>query len=222
MSNWVVCCDFDGTICIPDAVEYLLQEFADPRWRELDTLVWSGGITEREAMRQQVALIRAAWPVASESLLRGVAIRDGFAEFVARCKDVALPMVILSSGLRILIEQLLDHAGVRGVEVRAHECEPAATGWRLEPYPGPRLKDNCSHCKCVDVLSYKERGTSVIYIGDGYTDLCPSAHADLLFATGVLAAQCARDQRPYIPFESFREIEHVLNSHPAFHPISQP
>ncbi|MBI5059634.1 MtnX-like HAD-IB family phosphatase [candidate division KSB1 bacterium] len=217
MNDWVVCCDFDGTISIPDAVEYLLAEYADPYWKELDDRVWRGDLTERAAMMEQVSLIRASWTTARESLLRGVMIRDGFAEFVNRCRAHDLPIVILSSGLRILIEALLEKAGVHDVEIRAHEVEPLATGWRMQPYPGPRMKECCSHCKCVDVLGFKGRGKSVIYIGDGYTDLCPSAHADLLFATGTLARECERLGRPFHPFETFHAVEQALAAHPAFH-----
>ena len=218
MNGWVVCCDFDGTISIPDAVEHLLREFADPHWRTLDDSVWRGELTERQAMMEQVGLIKVDWPTARESLLRGVRIRDGFVEFTRFCAQRQLPVVILSSGLRILIDALLDGVGVHGLDVRAHEVDPLLTGWRLEPYPGPRLKENCSHCKCVDVLGFKAAGRSVIYIGDGYTDLCPSAHADLLFATGSLARECARAGRAFIPFESFHDIERSLSSHLALHP----
>jgi 2-hydroxy-3-keto-5-methylthiopentenyl-1-phosphate phosphatase len=50
----------------------------------------------------------------------------------------------------------------------------------------------------------------VIYIGDGYTDLCPVQHADLVFATGRLAQECADRKRPFISFQTFFDIEHEL------------
>ena len=53
MTDWIVCSDFDGTICIPDSSEHLLRLFAPPEWKLLDEAVWAGRMTEREAFQQQ-------------------------------------------------------------------------------------------------------------------------------------------------------------------------
>jgi 2-hydroxy-3-keto-5-methylthiopentenyl-1-phosphate phosphatase len=95
------------------------------------------------------------------------------------------------------------------VPVLAHHAEISGDRWRVKLIEIPRLAEHCSHCKCVTVLAQKKAGR-VVYIGDGYTDLCPVQHADAVFATGRLAQECADRKRPFIPFQTFSDIEHEL------------
>jgi len=205
-----VCCDFDGTVCIPDSCDFLLEKFASPEWKELDDAVWRGEITEREAFPKQIELLRVTWEEARAALREGVRIREGFSPFVVWCRAHEVPIQILSSGLRELIEELLDVAGVKDLPVYAHSAAIDGTRWRVVPYAGERLAEHCSHCKCVHVLREKKAGRRVIYIGDGYTDLCPAQHADVLFATGTLAEHCAATNKPFIPFSTFHDIQREL------------
>lgn len=212
MKNCVVCCDFDGTICIPDSVEFLLEKYAPPKWKDLDKLVWQGRMSERAAMTEQVSMITAGWEAARDALIRGVRVREGFAEFVEFCDDRGILISILSSGLRPLIAALLEAYSIRGLDIRAHDVRMLPASWEMVPYPGERLSESCSHCKCVDIESFKRAGNFVIYVGDGYTDICPSAHADLLFATDALATECNHVSRPFCFFETFHDIQLELVS----------
>ncbi len=212
MTSYSVCCDFDGTICIPDACDFLLARFAPPEWKALDEAVWRGEITEREAFPRQIELLQVTWEVARRELLSGVIIREGFAEFVAFCRKHGLPLMILSGGLRPLIEELLQHAGVPDVPIISHAAEIVGNRWKAILWSGKRYAEHCSHCKCSYVLAQREARRKVIYIGDGYTDLCPAQHADILFATGNLARECAKSGRPFIPYETFSDIERKLES----------
>ncbi len=46
----------------------------------------------------------------------------------------------------------------------------------------------------------------VVYIGDGYSDTCPAAKADLVFAKDVLYEYCREQGIPAVPFNSFQDI----------------
>jgi 2-hydroxy-3-keto-5-methylthiopentenyl-1-phosphate phosphatase len=220
MSGFSICCDFDGTICLPDSCECLLQRFAPPEWKDLDDAVWRREITEREAFPKQIELLRVTWDEARRALREGVRVREGFAHFVEFCRERRLPLVILSSGLRELIGEVLSRIGVTGIPVHAHGVEITNDRWHVIPWTGRRLAEHCSHCKCGYVVGEKERGRKVIYIGDGYTDLCPSPYADLLFATGRLAQECRAAGRPFIFFETFDEVERELDR--RIHPEQDP
>jgi 2-hydroxy-3-keto-5-methylthiopentenyl-1-phosphate phosphatase len=210
VTNWVIFCDFDGTICIPDSCDFLLSRFADDRWKALDVAVWRGDITEREAFIEQISLLRVSWPDAELSLLNGIKIREGFAAFVKFCRAHNFPLAILSSGLCELIDVLLKMVGVDDLPVFAHRAEIRGDHWRVIPFDGPRLEEHCSHCKCAHLEAARAAGKKIIYIGDGYTDLCPAPRADVLFATGKLAMALQRDNQPFIPFAAFSDIEHEL------------
>ncbi|MFZ5432540.1 MAG: MtnX-like HAD-IB family phosphatase [Calditrichota bacterium] len=211
MSGWTICCDFDGTICIPDSSEFLLEKFALPGWKELDDAVWRGEVTEREMFTRQIELLRVTWTEARRALMEGVIIRDGFPRFVKYCREHNVPLTILSSGLRELIDELLTAAGVSGIPVHSHHTKIEGNRWQLVPWEGRRLAEHCSHCKCSFLIEQKEAGHKVIYIGDGYTDLCPIQHADIIFATGRLIDECRAGGRTFFPFETFLEIERKLD-----------
>lgn len=214
-----ICCDFDGTICIPDSSEFLLEKFGLPGWKELDDAVWRGEITEREAFAKQVDLLRVTWEEARAALWEGVRIRDGFTDFVWFCQSRDVPLTILSSGLRELIDELLSMAGVEGIPVHSHRAKIEGDRWTLIPWTGRRLAEHCSHCKCSYVVAEHEAGRKVAYIGDGYTDLCPVERADIVFATGRLAEECGRRGFDYFQFESFYDIERKLEE--ILHSIEQ-
>jgi 2-hydroxy-3-keto-5-methylthiopentenyl-1-phosphate phosphatase len=209
MSRVSVCCDFDGTVCIPDSCDFLLEKFAPPEWKTLDDAVWRGEISERDAFQKQIALLRATWEDARAALLKDVRIRDGFPEFVHFCRTRKIPLTILSSGLTELIDELLKCVGVRDVPVLAHRAEISGDRWRVKLIEIPRLAEHCSHCKCVTVLAQKQAGR-VVYIGDGYTDLCPAQHADVLFATGRLVEECTATGRTFTGYQTFFDIERRL------------
>ncbi len=211
MIAWSVCCDFDGTVCIPDSCDFLLQRFATPEWKDLDAAVWAGEITERDAFPRQMALIDATWEQAVAALVAGVRIRGGFVEFAEYCRRREIPLAILSSGLEELIRELLRRAGAPDVAVKAHTVAIDGRHWRVVLRDGARLAEHCSHCKCVHLEAERAAGRKIIYIGDGYTDLCPVERADLVFATGTLARICAERGRAFFPFETFIEIERRLD-----------
>jgi 2-hydroxy-3-keto-5-methylthiopentenyl-1-phosphate phosphatase len=211
MSRLAVCTDFDGTVCIPDACDYLLERFAAREWKELDDAVWRGDLLERAAFPRQIELLRVSWDEARKALLDGVRIREGFPEFVEFCRVQQIPLTVLSSGLRELIVALLESVGVRDVSVIAHTTEIVGDRWRVIPWTGNRLAEHCSHCKCADLLTLTDAGYDVVYIGDGYTDLCPAERATTLFATGNLARSCTESHRPFIPFDTFHDIRRHLS-----------
>ena len=52
----------------------------------------------------------------------------------------------------------------------------------------------------------------VIFIGDGVSDLTASREADILFARAGLRLEefCLENKIPYIPFESFSDIQYEI------------
>lgn len=212
MKNFAIFSDFDGTICLPDSSEYLLSQFGTDRWLELDNDVWQGRLTEREAFPLQLETLNVDWPQARASLLQGVRIREGFSDFVTACRNWGIPLAVLSSGLRNLIDELLASAGVFDLPVFCHNVSIRNGKWRFIPYPGARLEEHCSHCKCVHLEQARAEGKTVIYIGDGYTDICPSRRADIIFATNSLAEKMTAEGRSFIRYHTFRDIEQELDT----------
>lgn len=215
-----MCCDFDGTICFPDSCEHLLDKYGNPAWKEYDAQVWRGELSERAAWEKQIATLNCTWEEARTEIGKGIAIRNGFREFLDYCRKQQLPFIVLSSGLQQIIDELLVKFGFSGLTVYANRAEINGRQWQLVPYPVEPLSDRCSHCKCVHLLRFKAQQRRIIYIGDGMTDVCPAHHADVVFATGQLAAHRRALDLPTVPFDSFTEIVSYLRSH--VEPLNSP
>jgi 2-hydroxy-3-keto-5-methylthiopentenyl-1-phosphate phosphatase len=55
-------------------------------------------------------------------------------------------------------------------------------------------------------LHQRHEGETVVYIGDGISDLCVAKTADLVFARAHLARDLAAAGVPFVPFEDFDEV----------------
>jgi 2-hydroxy-3-keto-5-methylthiopentenyl-1-phosphate phosphatase len=70
----------------------------------------------------------------------------------------------------------------------------------------------CANCKQAHVDSLKEKGYLTVYIGNGYSDRCPSGHADMVFAKDDLLEHCVREKIDCIKFRNFRDVEREMMS----------
>jgi 2-hydroxy-3-keto-5-methylthiopentenyl-1-phosphate phosphatase len=51
--------DFDGTISLEDTTDVILERFADPEWRKVESEWLAGVIGSRECLARQIDLVRA-------------------------------------------------------------------------------------------------------------------------------------------------------------------
>jgi 2-hydroxy-3-keto-5-methylthiopentenyl-1-phosphate phosphatase len=113
--------------------------------------------------------------------------------------------LVLSSGLRELIEPLLAREGV-APRLRANNVDPRPDGWQL-------IWTSDTHCT-VCRQSCK-RGAlpagEVAYVGDGYSDRCAALAADRVFARDSLARYLDEQGVPYEPFEDLRDVAAALS-----------
>jgi 2-hydroxy-3-keto-5-methylthiopentenyl-1-phosphate phosphatase len=50
----------------------------------------------------------------------------------------------------------------------------------------------------------------VVFIGDGLSDICATAHADIIFARGDFLAYCRRENLKAVEYENFFDILNYL------------
>ncbi len=196
--------DFDGTVTRRDTLVHLLDRYVGDRWLEIEDRVDEGSLSEELGLRQEIALLDAPFEKALAMVLAEVPVDPGFARFVEFCEAKNWPLAILSGGLRPLIEAVLENEGLERVPVHANDLAFDEDGrWRVVPAATPRIRALCNHCKSWWVAGAPG---PVIYIGDGTTDRCPGARADLLFAKAGLADWCEREGIAHIRWEHFDEI----------------
>ena len=208
-------CDFDGTIARVDTTDLVLTRLADPTWEDLEERWTRGEITAAECMRGQVALIGGD-DDALNAVLDGVALADGFAEFVAWCQANAVPLTVVSDGVDHFIARILGRHGLEHLPVIANRLVGnAELGRRLEqPWSRAGCAAGSGVCKCQVAVRSDDRANApddlMVFIGDGRSDFCVSGRADLLFARDKLAAYARSRAMPHHEFSDFHTITTTL------------
>lgn len=205
-----VFCDFDGTISIEDATDYVLNRFAEPEWITIEEEWKRGRIGSAECMRRQVALIHATQPELNKAL-DGIEIDPGFSAFNDFCWRRGIPLTVISDGVDYFIERILARYQLEHLPVIANKLAingiNGHTKYSLtSPYSNAACASASGVCKCRAVQSPDTR----IYIGDGRSDFCVSDKPDVIFAKGRLAEYCADQGIDFIPYRQFSDITCAL------------
>lgn len=207
-----VFCDFDGTISTVDTTDRVLSRLAAPAWEELETDWRAGRIDAAVCMKRQVALIEGD-DAALDAVLDAVELAEGFTDFVAWCATHGIPLAVVSDGVDYFIRRILGRHGVGNLPVVSNRLGGGAGARRLSQ---PHRREGCAAgagvCKCEATAKRLGPGLrpSLVYIGDGRSDFCVSARADILFAKDELAAYAAGRGQAHHPFHTFHDVTAVL------------
>jgi 2-hydroxy-3-keto-5-methylthiopentenyl-1-phosphate phosphatase len=209
----LIACDFDGTITQRDTLHLIVERYGTPGvWQAIEPRLRAGDVTLEQAMEEEFSSVRATAEEVRALVLRDAGLRPGFAEFVAWTRRRGHRLVVLSSGFRSVIDALLAHWGIEGLEVESHEACFTTEGCTLVwSDRGERCVHCRRRCKRHD-LQRCMNGDPLVYIGDGVSDRCAARMADLVFARADLARDLAIDGVPFTPFEDFVEVRERLEA----------
>lgn len=203
----VVFADFDGTITTRETFAAVLKGFAPDLARDLVPRM----LALELPLRVGVARILESIPSAAfDDVIRsadGVPLRDGFDALLADLTRREVPFVVLSGGLRAMIERVL---GPRRALVRAvHALDLDTTG----PYfkvIAPDASDDEMVAKAAVMARYAPR--FAVAVGDSVTDIGMAEAADLVFARDRLAEVLTVRGRPFVRYETFHDVRHHLEA----------
>ena len=129
-SEWIVLCDFDGTISVEDITDSLLERFGQPGWQEIEQAWKRGEIGSHDCMAQQVALLDASGEEL-DAHLDGMSIDRAFVHFAAAAREHFSALFVthdLSEAVRVADRLLVLSEGGTGF----------VTERRIEGRPGER------------------------------------------------------------------------------------
>ncbi|WP_371804956.1 HAD-IB family phosphatase [Candidatus Lokiarchaeum ossiferum] len=176
MSDYIILCDFDGTISLQDTCVPILEQFADGDWELYDDLLSKGLIDLHECMRKQFGMIRADIPTILRTL-GSVPIRSGFTEFVSFSLSEGIEFVIVSAGLDFIIKSVLLE---NNLDLPVVSAKVVDERFNLE-FPALHYPDSIDF-KADQVKFYQTQKKKVVFIGDGNSDLQGASQADIVFA----------------------------------------
>ena len=207
--------DFDGTITQEDTNDAMADTFAPKKWREIDDKWNRGEIPTKDAMEQILSMVAATEDELDE-FFTSLPIDSGFKDFVQWAERRGEPIYIISDGIDFSIKRVLKQHGLESIPFFSNkitftedEINVVVTQERIE---------GCTYgtCKCKIMENIKEKypkNRQVVFIGDGYSDACVAPKTDLIFAKGVLAEHCKKDNIDFYSFETFRDILKELDKH---------
>lgn len=202
-----IVCDFDGTITRQDTVDAILEELADPHWRVLERQWLDNEITAATCMRGQVALIDSA-EGRLDAALDQIELDPGFARFLAWGESLGHDIRIVSDGVDYFIDRILRRHGLGHVPVVANRLVRGRPFGLEQPWSQAGCAAGSGVCKCS--AAAPEGPEPLVFIGDGRSDFCLAAKADLLFAKDALADYAADRGQPFHPFRTFDDITATL------------
>lgn len=206
-----VFCDFDGTIALKDVGYHMLSHFSTVGNDDLAELWNSRKIGARECLKIEASRINAS----REDMLAFVdrfELDPEFKDFVRLASEHAAPPIALSDGLDFYIDHLLQKHGLGHLERYANRAVFAGRSMTVE-FPYDNGCGVCGSCKAQRILEIKKRDNitgQIVFIGDGYSDICAIAETDILFAKSDLRRYCESKNIPHRPFETFADVSKSL------------
>ena len=205
--------DFDGTITEEDVSFLLLDTYVGTHWRDSLREYMEGRIPVGTFNKRVFGMMKADRQTMTDLVLTSdrVKIRPGFRELVGYCEQHDYKVSIVSNGLTFYIKAILENMGINGVDIYAARNQFSPNGMKVA-YIGPDGSEKEAGFKEAYTVFLKERGYSVIYVGNGISDIYPSREAVKVFATGDLLDLCRQEDLDCTPFRDFYDVIRGLES----------
>lgn len=210
--------DFDGTITIKDTLDHIFPKLGGAASVALDERWARGEIGSRECLTLQMPILEGGWP-AIEKELQEVKLDPTFLPFAHWLKEMAVPLIVVSDGLDLIIKHVLERAGIMALglvqEVRSNKLSVMPGNALSVSFPFAATQRDCASgtCKCTALGEARTERYRVV-IGDGLSDKCWAKEADLLFAKGKLLEFCQENNIACTPWQDFTDVRNELLQKP--------
>ena len=208
--------DFDGTVSERDAIDAILERFADEKWLNIEERWKKGTIGSRECLREQVALVTATADEIND-LLDEIRLDTGFETLLKICQRFEIKPHIISDGFDFCIRRILSNSLItENLPVFSSHLEFQNGEWQTAfPYFAENCQHGCATCKPQVMKNLNPNCAPTIFVGDGLSDRYAAQAADLVFAKQGLARFCTEKKIKYSAYQNLFEVservEKMLN-----------
>jgi len=206
----IVQCDFDNTITV-GAVSFIVRDaFGPDALEQMEEEYIQGKYTVEQSNVRQFAMISASKQELEEVIRERTVVREGFPEFVSYCRDESIRFVVVSSGLDLYIKPVMEMLGLSDVEVYSGQGEITPSGIKVS-YTDPSGSPLRRGFKDSYVPHLRGADDTVVYLGDGLSDVGPARLADFVMAHGTLAKLLRAEGTRFRTFDTFHDARRHLN-----------
>jgi 2,3-diketo-5-methylthio-1-phosphopentane phosphatase len=198
--------DFDNTITPFDILDDLIERYAVSKdWYKYETLWQAGKMGSRECLSKQVELIRINKKDFDDYILR-IPIDPDFKLLLSYFRSKGIEPIIVSDCFTVIIKKILKNHGISDVKIFANILEHEGDRLKLSfPYVNKKC-NRCAHCKQSNVIKNGTSRKTIVYIGDGLSDVCPAEQCDMVFAKASLLKHFKQNKMEHIEFNKLIDI----------------
>lgn len=197
----VVFCDFDGTITVEETFVAMLKHFAPELSSQLMPEMYARRLSLRSGVRQLLESIPSECYGEIVEFCRHKQMRPGLVELLDFLDAKRVPFIIVSGGLRIMVEAVMGDLVQRASAIYAVDLD--ATKPRLQV--NAEFEGDTELVSKVRVMALYD-ASSKVAIGDSLTDFNMALQAEQVFARDRLAEYLDEQQKPYIKWENFFDV----------------
>ncbi|MEN6330622.1 MAG: MtnX-like HAD-IB family phosphatase [Smithella sp.] len=203
--------DFDGTISTVDLGSRFIMKFVTSSLEDIEKEFAKGKIGSRIAYEIIAKRLEGSREEILNYVLKIEQLDPYFPEFYSLCKNKDIDVKIVSDGFDFYIKAILSKYNLTEIEYYSNLAVFGADNSFSVEFPERNdLCGRCGTCKSWILNSNRLLYEKIIYIGDGYSDFCPSKFADIVFAKNLLFQRCQQKGIPCIPFKDFSDINTYL------------
>ena len=197
----IVFCDFDGTITVEETFVAMLKHFAPELSSQLMPEIYARRLSLRSGVRQLLESIPSECYGEIVEFSRGKLMRPGLVELLDFLDAQRVDFVIVSGGLRIMVEAVMGDLVERAIALYAVDLD--ATGPCLQV--NAEFEGDTELVSKVRVMGLHPAGEQVA-IGDSLTDFNMALQAKSVFARDRLAEYLDEQQKPYTKWDNFFDV----------------
>ena len=209
-SSRVVFCDFDGTITSRDTFVSMLEKFAPEIAAKLLPAIFRREITLKEGIYRTLGAISATYYPEIIEYMAYQPIRPGLSEFLQFLHRSQVPFVVISGGLTDMVNAVLKRQQLTKYVTAIYAGEVDTTREFLRVYS--TIESELELVAKAQVMA-KYSAVEKIAIGDSVTDINMALAAELVFARDRLMQYLDIENKPYIQWENFYDIQNYLANH---------
>jgi len=161
-----VFCDFDGTITSEESLEGVFKRFTPNLFAPVKEKMMALEITIRDGVRQLLETIPSARYPEILEYVQDIPIRPGFETFLDFLEAQNVPFVIISGGLRGMIDASLGNLVKRVHKIFSADVDTCGEFIKVTS----EFEGGMELVAKVDVMNRFDAGQK-IFIGDGATDI---------------------------------------------------